>query len=142
MNCPSCGVPVEADQQFCRSCGNALLDDRPRRVRPQIVMLIIFAVIFLGLIAGISGDMASLKWLKFTGVFIAIAGMFSLAAASILLSMPKSGRRKPKKGLQPPALERADTTNKLLPIGENDFVTSVTENTTDLLQTVESKYKN
>ena len=140
MNCSSCGGSVEPDQQFCRSCGSLLLDDQPRRVRPQIVMLIIFAVIFLGVVAGMSGDMAGLKWLKFTGVFIALAGMFSMAGASILMSMPKAARPKPQKGLQPPTLERADTTNKLLPIGENDFIGSVTENTTELLQTARSKH--
>jgi len=104
-------------------------------------MLIIFAVIFLGIVAGISGDMAGWKWLKFTGVFIALAGMFSMAGASILMSLPKAARPKPKKGQLPPTLERADTTNKLLPIGENDFIGSITENTTELLQTAKSKHR-
>src|SRR4051812_23202056 len=94
MNCPSCGASTEQDQQFCRVCGTALTDDPPRGVRPQMVMLILFMVIFLGIIGGISGDMIGLKWVKFAGVFIAIAGMFSLAASSIIMTMPKNGPKK------------------------------------------------
>jgi hypothetical protein len=117
------------------------VDDQPSRVRPQVVMLIIFLVIFLGVMAALSGDMAGLRWLKFTGVFIAIGGIFSMAAASIIMSMPKAGRQKPKKTQQPLTVERADTTNKLLPVGENDFVPSVVENTTELLQTVKPQLR-
>ena len=141
MSCPTCGTSIDQDQQFCRTCGTALADEHPRGIRPQIVMLIIFAVIFLGIIAGISGDMAGLKWLKFTGVFISIAGMFSMAGASIIMSMPKTERVKRGKADQPRSLERADTTNKLLPIGDDDFIPSVVENTTELLQTTGPKSK-
>ncbi len=115
------------------------MDEGPRRVRPQMVMLVIFAVIFLGIIGGIFGDMTSLKWLKFAGVFVAIAGMFSIAGASLIMSMPKAGRAKPKEGKPSSSLERADTTNKLLPIGHEDFIPSVVENTTDLLVPARSK---
>jgi hypothetical protein len=106
-----------------------------------MVMLAIFLVIFVGIMTGISGDMAGLRWLKFTGVFIAIAGMFSIAGASLIMSMPKNGRRKPKHIDPPTSLERADTTNKLLPIAETDYVPSIVENTTDLLPAAKVKSK-
>ena len=71
-----------------------------------------------------------------------IAGMFSFPAASLIMSMPKNGRKKPNNLDAPPSLEHADTTNKLLPIGDNDFVPSVIENTTDLLPSSRAERKN
>ncbi|MEP6705257.1 MAG: hypothetical protein ABJB34_10680, partial [Acidobacteriota bacterium] len=73
------------------------------------------------------------RWLTFTGVFITIGGMFLMAAYSLIRqSSPRRRRVKAAKTLAD--VLRADTTNKLLPIGENDFVPSVVENTTELLK--------
>src|SRR5437763_10904544 len=117
MSCPDCGASVEEDQQFCRSCGRDLLPDVPRRMRPQVVMLMTFMLTFVGVGVALSGDMASIRWLKFTGIFIALAGMFSIIAASILIGMRESGSQKRKTPDVPVTLDRA-TTNKLLPVGE------------------------
>ena len=117
------------------------MDGVAPRMRSGVVILIMFFVIFAGIIAAMSGDMAGLRWLKFAGVFIAITGIFALAASSIVLPMLESDRRKPKKAPQLRTLERADTTNKLLPIGENDYIPSVVENTTELLHTDRAKQK-
>src|SRR5205809_936128 len=121
MNCPTCRAHVEPDQQYCRACGTALSDEQPQRVRPQMVILIAVIVTFLGIIGAIAGDMAGMKWAKFAGVLIALTGMFSIVAGSLIVEM--LGPKKPARpiGAEPPApndLERADTTNKLLPVGD------------------------
>lgn len=140
MNCPDCGSTIKEDQQFCRSCG-AALPDAPRRMRRQFLMLISMILTFLGIIVAISGDIAAIGWLKFTGVFIAISGMFSIVIGSLILQMRRPVRTKPTNAAQSISAERADTTNKLLPVGENDFIPSVVENTTDLLEPVQREQK-
>ena len=113
----------------------------PPRVRPQVLTLISVLVTFAGIMLGIAGGMIELRWLRFTGVFIAIAGMFSIVIGGLIVQMRSTARRKPKASWQPPDLERADTTNKLLPIGQNDFIPSVVENTTELLQPVKQEHR-
>ncbi|CAN5368764.1 hypothetical protein BH10ACI2_BH10ACI2_19290 [soil metagenome] len=131
MNCPNCGTPTVADQQFCRSCG-AVLTERVRRRIPTQFWGLVLA--FGGLMVAMMGKMVDLRWLIFAGVFILIGGMFLIAT----LSMLQQSRPRKRKVVEvhPPAEPlRADTTNKLLPIGENDFIPSVVEGTTDLLKT-------
>lgn len=82
----------------------------------------------------IMGKMIDMRWLVFTGVFICIGGMFLMAALAMFReTRPK--KRTPRQVPEPAPLTRADTTNKLLPIGENDFIPSVTDATTNLLKT-------
>ncbi len=135
MNCPNCGSETFASQQYCRSCGEDLIEDRPRVSRGQIKGLLFLTMGFGGIVLALAGKMLDLRWLTFTGVFIAIGGMFLIAAFSLLRqSLPRKRKRNtsPKAGVE---LEKAGTTNKLLPIGENDFIPSVAEGTTDLLKT-------
>lgn len=139
MNCPGCSASVETDQQFCRSCGTALLTDSPSRFRPQVVMLLTLLLTFIGIIIAIGGDMAGLRWLKFTGVFAALGGLFSMMAAAIIMDMRSPKRSALRNAQQPATLERADTTNKLLPVGENDFIPSVIEHTTERLETAKPR---
>ena len=134
MNCPNCGSETFGNQQYCRSCGADLVGDRPRISRGQIRGLFILMMTFGGLMVALSGKMLELRWLTFTGVFIMVGGMFLVAAYSLLRqSRPRRSKRKAIE--QPEMALRADTTNKLLPIGENDFIPSVVEPTTDLLET-------
>ena len=133
MNCPNCGSETFANQQYCRSCGADLVEDRPRISSGQIRGLLILLLTFGGLMVAISGKMLELRWLTFTGVFITVGGMFLIAAYSLVRqSLPRKRKRKIVE--EPELALRADTTNKLLPIGENDFVPSVVERTTDLLK--------
>jgi predicted nucleic acid-binding Zn ribbon protein len=141
MNCPGCGTPVEAGQQFCRSCGTALTDEMRPGLRPQILTLICVLLTFVGIVVGIAGGMAELRWLKNTGVLLAITGMFSIVAGNLILQMRGPQRLTRRHDPEPPNFERADTTNKLLPLGQNDYIPSVVENTTDLLQPVEQKQR-
>ena len=99
---------------------------------------------FGGIMIALAGKMLELSWLTFTGVFIAVGGMFLMAAFSMIRQpRPQRGGANIPKTL-PTARpesepERAGTTNKLLPIGENDFLPSVIENTTELLTTPASR---
>jgi hypothetical protein len=134
MNCPNCGSEIFANQQYCRLCGADLVEDRPSVFRPQIGALLVLLLIFGGLLTAMAGKLWSVKWVTFTGVFIMIGGMFLVAAYGLLRqSRPRSRKRKPLPPSEP--LLRADTTNKLLPIGDNDFIPSVVDPTTELLTT-------
>ena len=134
MNCPNCGSPTLVDQQFCRSCGAGLTADAPRSFRPQIWGLLVLMMVFGGLLTAMAGKLFDLRWLIFTGVFVMVGGMFFVAAYA-LLQQSRPRTRKPSQSQLPKTFPSADTTNKLLPIGDNDFIPSVTERTTDLLKT-------
>ncbi len=134
MNCPNCGSPKTADQQFCRSCGAGFTSDEPRRFNPRVWGLVTLMLVFGGLLMAMSGKLLDLRWLTFTGVFVMIGGMFFIAAFAL---MRETRPRKRKAVLLPQSktLVPADTTNKLqLPVGMNDFVPSVIDNTTELLK--------
>ena len=134
MNCPGCGSPTLADQPFCRSCGTGLMADEPRRFNPQVWGLITLMLVFGGLLMAMSGKLFDLRWLIFAGVFVMIGGMFFIAAFAWLRET-RPRKRKAVLLPQTKSLEPADTTNKLqLPIGENDFIPSVVDATTNLLE--------
>lgn len=91
-------------------------------------------VMFGGITVAMTGKMLDLRWLTFTGVIVSIGGMFMMAASA----MYRQSRPLKQKIPHTPQAEtsfRADPTNKLLPLGENDFYPSVTEATTNLLKT-------
>ncbi|PYT01978.1 MAG: hypothetical protein DMF63_03850 [Acidobacteria bacterium] len=91
--------------------------------------------IFGGLLIAMGAKMWSVKWLLFVGLVITFGGMFAIAAFG-LIRQTRPRKSRPILTSQPaPAILAADTTNKLLPIGENDFIPSVVENTTELLKT-------
>ena len=134
MNCPSCGSETFASQQFCRSCGAELTEDAPHSFNPRAWGLFVLMLVFGGLLAAMAGKLFELKWLIFAGLFIMIGGIFLVAAYGLLReTRPRKRKAKPSPQIEP-ELSPADTTNKLLPIGENDFVPSVVERTTDLLK--------
>lgn len=130
MNCPKCGSPTFAEQQFCRSCGATLIEAERRMIPPQFWGL---AMAFGGILIALSGKMADLRWLVFAGVFISIAGMFLIAAIPLLRrSAPRKNRAAASQ--QPHFLTPTGITNKMLPLGQNDFISSVTDRTTELLK--------
>lgn len=130
MNCPNCGLQTLADQQFCRSCGESLIADRPRTIPPQFWGLV---MAFGGILLAMTGKLVDLRWLMFAGVFISVGGMFFIPAFT-LLRQSRPRKRKATQLQQPDFLTPADTTNKLLPLGDTDFIPSVTEETTNLLK--------
>jgi predicted nucleic acid-binding Zn ribbon protein len=137
MNCPECGKPILSDQNFCRECGKALTERRPSRVRAAGVGVI--ALMFVGLLVASFGKMFEMRWLAYLGLVVVLTGGFIMAAYAFLRET-RPGKRAMKRPEAPnPTLsvEKADTTNKLLTVGEADYVPSVIEKTTDLLETVE-----
>lgn len=104
----------------------------------QMRMVGILAVIFIGIVIAIAGNSAGIRWLQLAGVFVAIGGMFSMAAAALMSEGRGRGRSRSRRSNgrhAPIELERADTTNKLPPVPAGDLsAPSVTENTTELLK--------
>lgn len=134
MYCSNCSAEISADQQFCRSCGNDLAAAKPvNGVNFRFLGLAALITCFLGVFAALSGDMLGIKWLAFAGLFVSLAGVFSTMIVAVVWGTRPNRRRVPAVPTKPQILG-ADTTNKLLPIGVNDFVPSVTEKTTDLLK--------
>ena len=135
MNCPQCGKPIDATQRFCRECGTRLAGDVPNRVR--MGGMAVLSLIFVGLMVAIFGKMFEMKWLAYTGLAVMMTGAFLIAAYSMLR---ETRPRKPRPLASDPearaiSVEKADTTNKLLPVGQANYIPSVVENTTDLLET-------
>ena len=134
MNCPNCGKETFADQQYCRSCGTGLANDGRRSFNPQAWGLFALMLIFGGLLIAMGAKIWAVKWLMFTGLVITFGGMFCIAAFG-LLRQTQPRKRKPIPAPAQDEIMRADTTNKLLPIGENDFIPSIVDGTTELLET-------
>jgi hypothetical protein len=147
VNCMDCGASIGADQQFCRACGAALTADALPLVLPQTVALVSVLIVFLGVLVGVTGGMVELRWLKFTGVYILLIGFVSLVGGNLILqriaetrtrwriAAAKANRNRSAPTESPEPIERADTTNKLLPVGENDFVPpNIAEHTTERLE--------
>ena len=142
MTCPKCGSKTTARQQYCRSCGTELESAPPSAINYQAWGLVVLMMIFGGLLIAMGGKLWATKWVVFLGLLITFGGMFAIAAYGLLRQMSP---RRPKRVVESdsptetePAL-RADTTNKLLPIGENDFIPSVVDDTTDLLKVPASR---
>jgi predicted nucleic acid-binding Zn ribbon protein len=134
MNCPNCGSQTFADQQFCRSCGAGLAEGEKRSFNPQILGPLMLLLAIVGVMLAMSGKLFDQRWLTFTGVFIMMSGVLIVAVYALMRQL-RPRKRKPASPPQPAAIERADTTNKLLPVGDNDFIPAVTEATTNLLKT-------
>jgi hypothetical protein len=110
------------------------MEEPPRRFKLSTKGLMALIMVFAGVFAAMSGKMFDLRWLIFAGTFIMLTGAcLLLVVAFIYDTRPR--KRKPVSLPQPPTLSPADTTNKLQPIGDDVFVPSITEKTTDLLKT-------
>src|SRR5437868_9723040 len=96
MHCPNCGNETFADQQYCRSCGADLTNDRVRSFDPRKWGLLALMFIFGGLLIAMGGKMWAVKWLLFTGLVITFGGMFAIAAYGLMLqTRPRRSKPKP-----------------------------------------------
>src|SRR5262245_51080701 len=127
MNCPDCATPIDADQNFCRDCGLELITRPPSRVRVGGVVVI--GLVFAGLLVAMFGKMFDMRWLSYLGLVVMFTGAFIIAAYGFLREtrLRRRAPRTDRKLAQPSPieLERADTTNKLLPVGDADYIPSV-----------------
>jgi predicted nucleic acid-binding Zn ribbon protein len=136
MNCTKCGASIVADQHFCRDCGAELVPRRPSRVRAAGVAVL--ALMFVGLMVAMFGKMFEIRWLAYFGLAILMSGAFVIAVYGFLRETRPRRRiaaRPAGSSTAQLSVEKVDTTSKLLPLGEDDFIPSVVENTTNLLET-------
>jgi hypothetical protein len=154
MNCPSCGLPTLSDQKFCRSCGAGLqmttqplvehvaVFDPSRtpanigndvRPRPNVLLLWGFIMMFVGVAVGVIGKMLIHQdVVTVVGVLVSLVGMFLVAYPSLPRSRPRKYNSIPSS--KPEVLTQTQTPKSLSQGSNTDFVPSITERTTDLLE--------
>lgn len=138
MKCPNCREPIDTNQNFCRECGAELIAAQPSHVR--LAGVVVLAVIFVGLLVGIGGKMFEMRWLSYLGLVVMFTGSFVIGVYAFLKETRPRRRANNQIDTPTPAISpaisdmKADPTNKLLPLGEDDYIPSVAEDTTELLQ--------
>jgi len=154
MNCPKCGLQTLADQKFCRSCGASLqvitqpLADRApaadldrttsiiirdERQGPPRLVLWGFIIMFIGVAIGIIGKkLMHDEIVSVTGALLSLAGMF-LAVYPYLSHFPRP-KYDSTPSSQPGVLTQSQPREYLPQPSSTEFVSSVTERTTDLLK--------
>lgn len=153
MNCPKCGLQTLSDQKFCRSCGDSLqiitrplahhttesdlemtpaITSKGERQRTNRVPLWGFIIMFIGVAIGIVGKMLMHEEVvTVVGVLLSLVGMFLTVYPSLSLSP----RRKydSNASSQPEVLTPSQQTKHLPQESDFEYVPSITERTTALL---------
>lgn len=154
MICPTCGSPTLPEQKFCRACGAGLqmttqplvesaavtnLTTTPPNVREHEgqrqsgMMLWGFILMFIGVAIGVIGKkLLHEEIVTVIGILLSLLGMF-LTAYPYLAPSP---RRKPINGprSQPIVLTPSQPPRRLAQGNNAEYLPSVTEATTDLLE--------
>ena len=153
MTCPKCGLPAPADQKFCRSCGASLQMTTQPLAEPATIsdlermssvtpggdgqrrnsfVLWGLVLMFIGVAIGVVGKkLVHEDIITVVGVLISLLGMF-LTTYQYLKPVNRQGNVFPPSS-QPKVLN--SPTAKGLPQASNvDYVPSITERTTDLLE--------
>jgi len=161
MYCPNCATLQSDEQKFCRACGfdlrvvsqaftsegnepdesEATGSQRFQSQRARFEFLGICTIVFALMIGclipislGLFHNWAGIK--ELTLVLSGLAGLPLFGGIILLLyadTLPKLRVNKEPQRSKP--LRRADTTNKLLSVGQAEPVASIAEHTTDLLKT-------
>ena len=154
MNCPKCGLQTLPDQKFCRSCGDSLqmitqplaeqatvsdLERTPAtsfkegKRRASGLMLWGFIIMFIGVAIGIIGKkLMHEEVVTGVGALVAVAGMF-LTVYPYLLPSPRQ-RFDSDPSPQPGILIQPQPGKYLPQESKIDYVPSITERTTNLLE--------
>jgi hypothetical protein len=156
MNCPGCGLQIIAEQKFCRSCGaNLQLTTQPltdvevssrntptvnserEKNSPNTLVLRGFILMFIGVALGVIGEkLVHADSVTVIGILLSLLGMFLTAYPYFL---PASSKKYGSGSSSEPKGPRASAVPKSLPHDrETEYVPSVTERTTDLLQSSKS----
>jgi zinc ribbon protein len=153
MNCHKCGLQTLPDQRFCRSCGASLqtntpplvehatvfdLERRPANIlkdekqRASGLMLWGFIIMFIGVAVGIIGKKLMHEDLvTVVGALVSITGMFLTVYPYLLLPPAKVDSRPHS---QPDMLSQSQPGKYLPPENNIEYVPSITERTTSLLE--------
>ena len=154
MACPKCGLPALPDQKFCRSCGASLqvttnpLIEHAAFVTPEInstiavkggthrtnrFMLWGMIAILVGVAIGVIGKkLIQEDLVAVIGILISLVGMFLSAYPHLA---PSNRGRHAKLSSQPEPLPPAPPTKSLPQERPVQYAPSITEGTTDLLET-------
>ena len=154
MTCPACGLTALADQKFCRSCGASLqmvtrplpeyaavadlertpvITSKGEQQRTNRLTPLGFIIMFIGVAIGVIGKMLIHQDIvTVVGVLVSLLGMF-LTVYPFLLPSP---RQKPKltAPAQPEGLREARPSQYLPQGNSSEYLPSITERTTGLLQ--------
>ena len=155
MNCPKCDLQTLPDQKFCRSCGASLqMNTRPlakyatvsdlertpaitskgEQQRTNRLTPWGFIIMFIGVAIGIIGKMLMhQEMVTVVGVLVSLVGMFLTVYPYLSPSPRQKGDSIPAS--QPEVLTRSQPTRYLPPESSIEYVPSITERTTDLLET-------
>jgi len=154
MNCHKCGLQTLPDQRFCRSCGESLQTNTPPLVehatvfdlerrssnilkdekqRASGLMLWGFIIMFIGVAVGIIGKKLMHEDLvTVVGALVSITGMFLTVYPYLFTS---SGRKVDSSPYYQPDMLSQSQPGKYLPPESNiEYVPSITERTTSLLE--------
>jgi len=148
MNCSKCGLQTQPDQKFCRVCGASLqmttqplaeLEKRPplsvndEKPRVNRLTLLGFIMMFIGVVVGIIGKkLMHEEIVTVIGALVSVAGMFLTAYP--YLSPPSRQKFHSRRFSQPEVLVQPQP-DKYLPQERNlEYVPSITERTTNLLE--------
>ena len=154
MTCSKCGLEAKVEQKFCRSCGASLqmttqplaeLDTISELERPPAVnlkgkaqrgntfVLWGFVMMFIGVAIGVVGKkLLHEDIVTVVGVLISLLGMF--LAVYPFISPPSREKNDSDLSSQP-QIPTSARPKEYLPQGDNlEYVSSITERTTDLLE--------
>lgn len=154
MNCPKCGLPTLPEQKFCRSCGDKLqiitqplaeqaaashLERTPAIIlknEPQpanSLTLWGFIIMFIGVAIGvIAKKLMHNEVVTVLAVLVSLVGMFLTVYPFIAPARRQKDGSIPSS--QPEVLTQSQSTRSLPPESNTEYVSSVTERTTDLLK--------
>jgi hypothetical protein len=152
MNCPKCGLQALPDQRFCRSCGESLmitqpliehapvieLERRPANIlkdekRANSLTLWGFIIMFIGVAVGIIGKkLVHQDLVTVVGALVSIAGMFLTVYPYLSPSSRRNVVSSPSS--QPDILSQSQPGKYLPPERTIEYVPSITERTTNLLE--------